>query len=816
MSLASYFSEPDNETLAYSLSSTINAGWLTLNNATQTLNGTPPNADAITTFYINANDPKYSSWSIYITINILYNNGPYLSAAFPVLYCYEGVHWTIDFSLHFTDARGDTLSYIGSSISPSISEFSYSATSGIMDFVPLYSSIYSYYTVTVYARDIYYPLTANASAILYIYIYANRSPVNNTYIPNQSSIAGFYYSYTFSSSLFSDPDGEPITYSYGTIPGNSWLSFNSVTFTLSGNPIPNGDAATYTVYIYSDDNDTYSATSSTYFILTITPNQIPVVDKGLYTPAPNPSVYHQFSYTIPADAFKDPEGDPIAITPTLIPNNFTITYDSTNRIVTGTQTDNTKYGSYTLQLSVTDNWAVSVLVVNLAFTYKQNMPPVVNTIPSSPSCIIAHYQLSYSIPLSYFSEPESETINYSFTTNETSTMSDWILITQNSTHLIFSGTPTNLQAANFNVALKLSDGHPGVTTTTTNFIIWVNLNQPPTMPGTATTIQNGQVGFNWSYNYSKSWNSDPESETLTFSWSSNDTYSWISWSENTTHVIFQGLPNNNAYAGNYNITVLTSDPYTDVSKYNWTSSFTITVNNPPNIGVMINQSLQAPDGLSWSFGSTLTSDPEGLSYTKSLEVDGSTTIPSWLVYNLASFDFALISSSNNISGDHNITVIVTDPYNPSVKKNFTLSIIYNQAPYKLMQIPNYGVVNFNLLTVNFPSITTLFSDPENRGLTAKLTQGDGDPLPSFLTYNSLTNTLSGTPLDINIGDWPILYTAVDDDNNTASISFKITVKRKQIIIKIYSLILQVHKLNDRWLQHMTFMQVRILSTIQSM
>ena len=120
---------------------------------------------------------------------------------------------------------------------------------------------------------------------------------------------------------------------------------------------------------------------------------------------------------------------------------------------------------------MTDNWAVSALVVNKTFTYKQNKPPVINTTPSSPSCIIAHYQLSYSIPLSYFSEPESETISYSFTTNETSTMSDWISMTQNSTHLIFSGTPTNLQTANFNVTLQLSDGHPGVTTTATNFII---------------------------------------------------------------------------------------------------------------------------------------------------------------------------------------------------------------------------------------------------------------------------------------------------------------------------------------------------------
>ena len=134
--------------------------------------------------------------------------------------------------------------------------------------LPLYSSIRSYYVVTVYARDIYYPTTPHIYKTFALYVYANRRPVNNTYISNQSSVAGFDYSYTFSSSLFSDPDGEPITYSYGTSPGNSWLSFNSATFTLSGKPIPNGDAVAYTVYIYADDNNTYSATASTHFTLT--------------------------------------------------------------------------------------------------------------------------------------------------------------------------------------------------------------------------------------------------------------------------------------------------------------------------------------------------------------------------------------------------------------------------------------------------------------------------------------------------------------------------------------------------------------------
>ena len=556
------------------------------------------------------------------------------------------------------------------------------------------------------------------------------------------------------------------------------LNIDTTTFTLSGTPIPNNDARSFYIYIYADDNNTNSGQGSTYFYMTVNANQIPTSNRGLYNSVTSPIAFFPFSYTVPIDAFKDPEGEAITITASLLSNNFPITYDASSRIVTGTLTNNSLYGWQTIRFSVTDIWAVTAYTVDLSFYYYYNQPPVINTSPSSPACIIAHYPFSYSVPLTYFRDPENETLSFSLTTNQGSPKDSWILITTNSTSLIFSGTPTNLQYASFSVTLVVTDGHSN---TSTYFTICVNQNKPPTMPGTATSISSGQVGFSWSYVYKKSWNSEPEGETISFTCTSNDTYSWISWSQNATDITFVGTPNSNTYAGNYNITVIASDPYSDVSKYNWTSGFIITVNNPPTIGTMVNKTLLAPDGLSWSYGSTLTSDPESLTYTKSLEVDGSATIPSWLLYNLSSFDFTVISSSNNIAGVHNITVIATDSFNPPVQKNFTLTIQYNQAPTKLMQIPSYGIVNFNLLVIRFNPITTLFQDPEGRSLTAKLTQGNGDPLPSFLSYNALTNVLSGTPFDVNIGEWPITYSAIDDEGNIAGITFKITVKRKCLL-----------------------------------
>lgn len=191
------------------------------------------------------------------------------------------------------------------------------------------------------------------------------------------------------------------------------------------------------------------------------------------------------------------------------------------------------------------------------------------------------------------------------------------------------------------------------------------------------------------------------------------------------------MPNSNTLVQSYSISVVTNNTYSDVVNVTWTQSFTITVNNPPTIGTTANQVIQSPDGLSWSYGSTLTNDPENLSFTKQLQVNGSPTIPSWLSYTLASFDFSIVSTSNSIVGVYNITIVITDDYNPSVSKNFTITISQNLPPVRIGFIQSTGVVNYNYLSITFQPIDVLFQDPEGRPMTPQLTQADGNPLPAF-------------------------------------------------------------------------------------
>lgn len=412
-----------------------------------------------------------------------------------------------------------------------------------------------------------------------------------------------------------------------------------------------------------------------------------------------------------------------------------------------------------------------------------NRAPVNSSVVGSQSGVAGH-SFSYTINPTLFSDPDGEAITYSISSSPTAS---WLNF--DSTTLVMSGTPTvNTDAGIYTISIYVNDTNSNSAPGSISFTLTITANQAPTMPGTATVMTDGKIGALWLYVYDKSWNSDPEGEMLAYTCSSNDTNSWLSCSQNTTHILFSGISFNNADVGTYQISVTISDPFPSVNNYTWIQTFSLLANDPPVIGSMTDQSLVVPEGLTWSFGSSLTSDPESLSYTKSLEVDGSTTIPSWLVYDLTTFDFGLISSSNAYSGVHIITVVVTDTFNAPVRKSFTLTINQNQAPQKIKSIPDYGVVNYNQLSIQFEPITTLFSDPEGKTMTPMLMQANGNALPSFLSYNQITNVLSGTPLVMHVGEWPISYIAVDNDGQNASITFKIIVKRKFIIV-MYSMLL---------------------------
>lgn len=216
-----------------------------------------------------------------------------------------------------------------------------------------------------------------------------QAPVNTTKVPNGVYPAGINFTHPIPPNLFTDPDGdvEDITLSAFSASGIT-IPFLYVDFTAGifyGVPAVNTDVGTYTIKIIAEDTDILSSDGYTYFNITVVANQPPRVDQGLQVAPQNVSVHYEFSYTVPSNAFMDPEGETIYIRHQLIPNNFPTTFNQTTRTVTGTLSDNSKHGTYQLRFYAEDKHNLTYAQLDMNFQYFENLPPVINSpLPQPP------------------------------------------------------------------------------------------------------------------------------------------------------------------------------------------------------------------------------------------------------------------------------------------------------------------------------------------------------------------------------------------------------------------------------------------------
>ncbi|CAI2381883.1 unnamed protein product [Moneuplotes crassus] len=780
LNLSTIFNEPDGQDLTWTLTSVGGyLTWLSVDNTTNILSGTPNHLtfDYNQSLVINAFDPNGQTATKQMHFNIKSNTFPSLSGVPSTsINCYEGVQCDYDFSTYAADEAGDTIQYNDTFSNPAMACMTFDKVAGTFSCMPTVSDVSATaYLLHVYTNDQYKSINGETNTTFSVYINPNRSPQLNTAFPNLTLVAGESINYTFASDMFVDLDGEPVTYtkSYPSSDPSSWLSFNDSTRTFSGFAAVNSAVGTYIITIYADDNNTNSAARTTNFTITVTQNYIPQLDQGLPA-ATAVSVFYEFSYSVPTDAFKDIENDPMTIRVELVPPDFTVTYTPGDRTVRGTLTDNTKYGDFILKFHVEDNWNISTFTENLPIRIDKNDQPIINFNAPDPSCIIAHYALDYSVPKSSYSDDEGETLSYSHSVNDVK--GAWISLSENTTHLLFSGTPDNSQFGNYTLTIIIRDTNPSLSPSEDNVTICVIENQVPYLSGTPTSPSNVIVGFPFIYHFDLSWVSEHESEALTHQCSITPSPGWITCSQNATHVSFTGTPNSNSFVGQYELSINNIDPHADVNNYTWTMNFTVNTNHPTIMSSVENKELLVPDSLTWSYGAGIASDPEGLSFTNIIKLNGSTTIPSWLINDPDTFSFSIASTTNSYAGVHTVTLATDDGFNTPTEANFTLTINENRGPVRNKVIGNPSVVNYNLLHFEMDPVDVLFTDPDGRAMTSMLRQADDGPIPSFLTFNSMNNTLYGTPEIIHVGVWDLEYIATDDFGQQGVISFKVIVK----------------------------------------
>ncbi|MFW3585769.1 putative Ig domain-containing protein [Staphylococcus caprae] len=203
--------------------------------------------------------------------------------------------------------------------------------------------------------------------------------------------------------------------------------------------------------------------------------------------------------------------------------------------------------------------------------------------------------------------------------------------------------------------------------------------------------------------------------------------------------------------GSYPITVTSKDTNGNTT----TTTFTIKVvdTTPPVVKTIVDQTkevntsidsikIEATDNSGLAVSNTVSGLPNGVSF------DSNTNT---------------ISGTPTKVGSYLITVTTTDAEGNKTETNFTIKVVDTTKP-------TVTSIEDQSKEVNTPidSITIEATDNSGQAVTNKVSG-----LPEGVSFDSATNTISGTPT--KVGSYPIMVTTTDESGNETTTSFTIKV-----------------------------------------
>ena len=161
-----------------------------------------------------------------------------------------------------------------------------------------------------------------------------------------------------------------------------------------------------------------------------------------------------------------------------------------------------------------------------------------------------------------------------------------------------------------------------------------------------------------------------------------------------------------------------------------------------------------------------------LSYSTTLADGGA--LPSWLSFDAITNIFSGTPLNEHV-GNLSLTLTATDLAGTSVSQNFDLSVQNtNDAP--TLDLALTDAIATETQTFSYIIPVDAFTDVDvGDVLSYTVTQTNGTALPSWLTFDAATRTISGTALDANIGVLDLKVTATDIAGTHAQDNFQLTI-----------------------------------------
>ena len=275
--------------------------------------------------------------------------------------------------------------------------------------------------------------------------------------------------------------------------------------------------------------------------------------------------------------------------------------------------------------------------------------------------------------------------------------------------------------------------------------------------------------------------------------------SWLSFDGKTGQ--FSGTPPSSRTANNYRIAVTATDKGGLSARQNFTLSIKPAANQPPRVALNLPvQKINEKSRWQYTIPANAFHDADGdsLSYSAT-QADGN-PLPKWLNFNAANRTFSGTPGNDDV-GNLALRITASDNRGGVASQNLALQIAnVNDAPQIGAAIANHTSESGKPLQYRLP--VNAFKDIDKGDvltLSAKLE--NGQPLPSWLSFDEKTGQFSGTPPSSRTANnYRIAVTATDKGGLSARQNFTLSIKPAANQPPRVALNLPVQKINEksRW------------------
>ena len=573
-------------------------------------------------------------------------------------------------------------------------------------------------------------------------------------VTDQTTYAGGTFTYTVPE--VTDPDEDPLTYQAflgASNPLPRWITFDSDTRTFTFKP-RNPHVGEMQIRVSVSDGSLESYADFTLEVTAQPPNRPPTASTLIDQTATEDEA---FSYTVPA--FTDPDEN--TLTYTAAQSNGSalpgwLSFNANTRTLSGTPEEADTPATLTISITASDG-TESISATFTLTVEEVNDPPTVPSLPAQTT--IEGQAFSYEVPS--FVDPEGGSVTYTAMLDDGSALPAWLTFDSESHTL--SGTPDDADTpATLTISITASDG---TLSSSATFTISVpESNQRPPKP--EVTDQTATTGRPFSYQVPEV--IDPDRDSLTYQaflgQAMNPLPLWLTFDAATRTISGTSRP---AHVGTMSILVDVSDGSLSASA-TFTLEVVLGANRPPTAPMLTDQTATEDEPFSYTAPAFTDPDEDTLTYTAAQSNNDS--LPSWLSFNADTRTLSGTPTEADTPATLSIRVTASDE-TLSSSATFTLTVAEVNDPPAVPSIPAQTAIEGQAFSYQAPS----FVDPEGESVTYTATLNDGSALPAWLTFDSESHTLSGTPSDADTPATLTISITASDGTLSSSTTFTISV-----------------------------------------